>query len=88
MVFKTLVLFTIQPLDLADSLRELHYTQSPGKQQILHIIINLMNILVVQTTHKVLHFLKNSSFSNKINPVMQPKNNCDYKINYVTSINK
>jgi len=27
--------FTVQPLDLADSPRELHYTQLPGKQQIL-----------------------------------------------------
>jgi len=29
---------TIQPLDLADSLRELHYTQSLGKHQIcIHV---------------------------------------------------
>jgi len=26
---------TVQPLDLADSPRELHYTQLPGKQQVL-----------------------------------------------------
>jgi hypothetical protein len=29
--------FTVQPLDLADRPRELHFTQSPGKQQILHM---------------------------------------------------
>jgi hypothetical protein len=30
------VFFILQPLDLADSPSELHYTQLPGKQQILH----------------------------------------------------
>jgi hypothetical protein len=29
--------FTIQPLDLADSLRELHYTQSPGEQDLTQV---------------------------------------------------
>jgi hypothetical protein len=39
MVFKMLVFFTVQPLNLADSLRELHYTQSLGKQQILQSVL-------------------------------------------------
>jgi hypothetical protein len=30
--------FHIQPLDSADSLRELHHTQSPGKQQTLQML--------------------------------------------------
>jgi hypothetical protein len=36
MVFETLVFFTVQPLDSADSPREFHYTQSPVKHQILY----------------------------------------------------
>jgi hypothetical protein len=39
MVFETLVFFTVQPLDPADSLREFYYTQLPGKQQILHHLV-------------------------------------------------
>jgi len=31
--------FTVQPLDLTDSPTELHYTQSPGRQQILHFLL-------------------------------------------------
>jgi len=37
MFFQTLVFFTIRPLDPADSPRKLHYTHSPGEQQILKL---------------------------------------------------
>jgi hypothetical protein len=33
-VLRNVCFFTTQPFDLADSPRELHHTQSPGKQQI------------------------------------------------------
>jgi hypothetical protein len=32
---------TVQPLDPADSPRELHFTQSPGKQQILLLFVTV-----------------------------------------------
>jgi hypothetical protein len=37
--------FTVQPLDLADSLRELHYFQFPGKQPILQLCFYLYHIM-------------------------------------------
>jgi hypothetical protein len=47
MIFETLVFFTVQPLDPADSQRKFNYTQSSGKQQILlpHQCINFMVLI-------------------------------------------
>jgi hypothetical protein len=35
----SLIFFTAQPFDPADSPKELHHTQSPGKQQISYITL-------------------------------------------------
>jgi hypothetical protein len=54
-VFEMLVFFTVQPLDLADSLRELHYnTHLLGKQQILNsLYLNEYNSIIPYSDHGI-----------------------------------
>jgi hypothetical protein len=53
MVFETL-LFTVQPLEPADGPRELHYTQSSGKQQTLISLFYIYNMQILQITRSII----------------------------------
>jgi len=50
MVFETSFFFTTQLFDPADSPTEFYYTQSPGKQQILHVLMFAI------TFHRLINF--------------------------------
>jgi hypothetical protein len=53
----SVLILRVQPLDLVDSTRELHYIQSPGKQQILHA--GVLKKVTVSHVVTIFHLLSN-----------------------------